>query len=531
MIKNFLSDQIINAISWTLLHSLWQGLAAALLASLVILLTRHAKASIRYNLLLAVFALQLIAAGITFSIIVNREVGSSTVTNTQNVSTVQPPVQATGAPATVQTGFAERMYNYFSEHAPLIVSIWLFVILLMLIKMMAELAYLQKLRNQKVFQPADNWKEMVQRLSAELSVSKPVTLLESALAKAPVVIGFFKPVILMPLSLLSNFSPEQIEAILRHELAHIRRNDYIVNMVQSVAEIIFFFNPSVWWISSLIRDEREHCCDELAVNGGNMNKRVFVEALLSFQEYQLAGRFAQGFAGPRYKMLHRVQRIFKINNKTAYPMTKIILTTCVVIAVAGLSAYADFRHQQQVNPKQDTMTQNEQVQSSTDTIPAAPNSFKLTRNGKVYNIVFNNDVPGYYIDGKQVAEQNMLAEDKEAFAALAGLRQTQQELNNTAKGFENTKSGLNTRRTEMDAVRDNLGTVKEGMEDAAKKSASISSQIIDDLVKDKIITDRQATFSIAADKMTVNGKEQPADVHQRYKTKYLKNASFTLSNE
>jgi bla regulator protein blaR1 len=107
----------------------------------------------------------------------------------------------------------------------------------------------------------------------------------------------------MPLSVLTNFSPAQVEAILRHELAHIRRNDYIVNMLQSIAEIIFFFNPSVWWISSLIRDEREHCCDDLAVNG-NMNKRVFVEALLSFQEYQLAHSYAQGFAGPRYKMLH-----------------------------------------------------------------------------------------------------------------------------------------------------------------------------------------------------------------------------------
>jgi beta-lactamase regulating signal transducer with metallopeptidase domain len=461
--------------------------------------------------------------------ILNRGVDSSTVTNAQNVSIVQPPAQATDASATLPTGFAERMYNYFTEHAPLIVSIWLFVILLMLIKMMAELAYLQKLRNQKVFQPAENWKEMVQRLGAEFSVSKPVTLLESALAKTPVVVGFFKPVILMPLSLLSNFSPEQIEAILRHELAHIRRNDYIVNMVQSVAEIIFFFNPSVWWISSLIRDEREHCCDELAING-NMNKRVFVEALLSFQEYQLAGRFAQGFAGPRYKMLHRVQRIFKINNKTAYPMTKIILTTCVVIAVAGLSAYADFRHQQQVNPKQNTMTQSENV-SATDTIPAPPNSFKLTRNGKLYNLVFNNDVASYYIDGKQVTEQNMLAEDKEAFDALAALGQTQHELNNTAKGLENTRSGLNERRPELDAVRDNLGNIKEGLQDAAKKSAGTSAQIIDDLVKDKIITDRQATFSIAADKMTVNGKQQPADVHQRYKTKYLKDASMTLSNE
>lgn len=531
MINNFLSDHVINAISWTLLHSLWQGLIAALLASLVILFTRHAKAATRYNLLLAVFAFQLVAAGITFTMILNRGVASSTVTNAQNVSIVQPPAQATDASATLQTGFAERMYNYFNEHAPLIVSIWLFVILLMLIKMMAELAYLQKLRNQKVFQPADNWNEMVQRLSAELNIRKPVTLLESALAKAPVVIGFFKPAILMPLSVLSNFTPEQVEAILRHELAHIRRNDYIVNMVQSVAEIIFFFNPSVWWISSLIRDEREHCCDELAVNG-NMNKRVFVEALLSFQEYQLAGRFAQGFAGRRYKMLHRVQRIFKINNKTAYPMTKIILTTCVVIAVAGLSAYADFRHQQQVNNKQDTMTQNEKVQySATDTIPAEPNGFSITRNGKLYRVVPNNGGMAHYIDGKKVSEQEMSASDKEVFDVLAGLVQTTGELNGTGKELVSVRAALEAKKNELESLAASLDDTRKGLEAAQNNSAIINSQIIDDLVKDKIITDRQATFAISTDKMTVNGKQQSAEVHQRYKTKYLKGSSFTFSNE
>lgn len=521
MIKNLLSDHVINAISWTLLHSLWQGLIAALLASLVILFTRHAKAATRYNLLLGVFVLQLLAAGVTFSVILNRSVDDSTVANTQTTSAIVLP--QTTVDATAQTGFSERMYTYFNEHAPLIVSIWLFVILLMLVKMMAELAYLQKLRSQKVFQPSDAWKEMVQRLSAEFSISKPVTLLESAIAKGPVVIGFLKPVILMPLSLLSNFSPEQIEAILRHELAHIRRNDYIVNMIQSVAEIIFFFNPSIWWISSLIRDEREHCCDELAVNG-NMNKRVFVEALLSFQEYQLAGRFAQGFAGRRYKMLHRVQRIFQINNKTAYPMTKIILTTCVVIAVAGLSAYADFRHQKVTN-NQDTMTQ-QQVQS-TDTIPASSNGFSLVRNGKQYKIVGTT----YFIDGKKVSEQELTAADKENFAAITGLMQQQQSLNNVGKELDNTRDALQEKKNQLESVNATLTDARKGLETAQTTAEKTASQIIDDLINDKIVTDKQAKFSLSPEKMMVNGKQQPSAVHQRYKAKYLKEDSFTLSNE
>jgi len=89
------------------------------------------------------------------------------------------------------------------------------------------------------------------------------------------VIGLVKPAILVPLGLLSNLPPGQVEAVLLHELAHIRRKDYLVNLLQSFAEAIFFFNPAVLWISSLIREERENCCYDIAI-GGIKNKNKFI---------------------------------------------------------------------------------------------------------------------------------------------------------------------------------------------------------------------------------------------------------------
>src|ERR1017187_9214042 len=109
------------------------------------------------------------------------------------------------------------------------------------------------------------WQGRGERLAARMRVSRPVTLLESCLAEVPVVMGYLRPVILMPVGLMTGLPAEQIEAILLHELAHIRRHDYLVNLLQIVVEGLVFYHPAVWWISSVMRAERENCCDDLVV--------------------------------------------------------------------------------------------------------------------------------------------------------------------------------------------------------------------------------------------------------------------------
>src|ERR1700749_4616836 len=109
------------------------------------------------------------------------------------------------------------------------------------------------------------WNERMQQLAALMGIRQTISLLESGIAKVPMVIGHLKPVILIPIGLLTALSAEEVEAILVHELAHIKRRDYLVNMLQSLMEIIFFFNPAVLWISQLIKTERENCCDDMVV--------------------------------------------------------------------------------------------------------------------------------------------------------------------------------------------------------------------------------------------------------------------------
>src|SRR5580693_5112634 len=115
----------------------------------------------------------------------------------------------------------------------------------------------------------------------------PDRWLVSALVQAPVVVGWLKPVVLVPVGALAGLPPEQIEALLAHELAHIRRHDYLVNILQSIAEALLFYHPAVWWISNHIRNERELCCDDVAVAISG-DAFIYARALVDLEQYRPA---------------------------------------------------------------------------------------------------------------------------------------------------------------------------------------------------------------------------------------------------
>jgi uncharacterized protein (TIGR03435 family) len=122
-----------------------------------------------------------------------------------------------------------------------------------------------QIRSKLVRRAPGEWQEILGRLGARIGLSRPVGLLVSARVEAPMVAGWLRPVVLVPVGALTGLPFEQLEALLLHELAHIRRHDYLVNILQSVAEALLFYHPAVWWVSGHIRTERELCCDDVAV--------------------------------------------------------------------------------------------------------------------------------------------------------------------------------------------------------------------------------------------------------------------------
>ena len=123
-----------------------------------------------------------------------------------------------------------------------------------------------RLRSRLVRPAPSEWQQALDRLKTRIRVSRPVRLLVSSLVQAPAVVGWLRPVVLVPVGALAGLPAEQIEALLVHELAHIRRHDYLVNVLQSVVEALLFYHPAVWWVSGHIRTEREQCCDDVAVS-------------------------------------------------------------------------------------------------------------------------------------------------------------------------------------------------------------------------------------------------------------------------
>jgi hypothetical protein len=140
-----------------------------------------------------------------------------------------------------------------------------------------------------------------------MQVSRRVRLLPTDRVDSPSVIGWLRPVILAPVGVLSGLAPQQVEALLAHELAHVRRHDYLVNVLQGIAESLLFYHPAVWWISNQIRTEREHCCDDLAVEASG-DVLVYARALAALESMRPA-HFRAALSANDGSLLRRIRRL------------------------------------------------------------------------------------------------------------------------------------------------------------------------------------------------------------------------------
>jgi bla regulator protein BlaR1 len=348
----YFSSQLLNeaavAACWTLVHSLWQGLLLVILTGLVMVSTRMSRPVVRYRLLSVLMVLFVTAAAMTFArewraAVAQRVAAQSPQPLKQAQERGQSPEQGQArgqgheqAPAAgvvdvvvpaaddagvaaeggSSVGIPERVNVFLSEHAMLIVAIWLLILGVRLGRMCWAITYTRYIRRHQSQALPEYWTVRMNELSGRMGFRRPVLLLESAVMQMPVVFGHLKPVIFIPLGLFTKLSPEQAEAILLHELAHIKRDDYLMNLLQSVAVHLFFFNPAVLWLSALLREAREHCCDEMAI-AGTGDKKPLVRALIGFRELSFGSGalYGMAFAGRRNVFVNRIARIVQGKSK------------------------------------------------------------------------------------------------------------------------------------------------------------------------------------------------------------------------
>ncbi|MDI6447976.1 M56 family metallopeptidase [Anaerobaca lacustris] len=298
-LQTLLSQQMIERLGWTLIHFVWQATAVALMLAVVLRCLRRSSSNTRYIVSCLAMVLIVALTLVTMSLVeVSRPVAEAgptlgtlpmSVTPVEVIELAQLRIESFDAPVpamperAIRVPWTQRAANALEPALPWLVSGWLLGVFGLSAWHLGGWAQLQRMKRRMVRQVAEPLHASLADLSNRLGVRHAVGLLESALVEVPTVVGWLKPVILLPASALSGLTTEQLEAILAHELAHVRRCDYLVNLAQTVVEILGFYHPAVWWISHRIRDERENCCDDVAV-GVCGDSRRYARALTCLEE-------------------------------------------------------------------------------------------------------------------------------------------------------------------------------------------------------------------------------------------------------
>ncbi len=365
---------LIHSIGWTLIHFIWQATLIGIFSALALGVMRQSTARVRYAVACAGMAMmtaapvatlaylvstsnpndwraEILMANNTMSAedrgaeIVHEHIALDLVKPTELSSTsssVRKPVsQSLNEPDhTAASGMTGVLFSKMESFAgtmqgwlPWCVVLWIFGVLCLAVRLLIGLRQVGRWSRQGTEVPNGPLADAVLRLCMRMNLGQPIRILETAREAVPAVIGWIRPAILVPSSMLSGLTTAELDAILAHELAHIRRHDYLVNLLQTVVETILFYHPAVWWLSTRIRTERENCCDDIAVEVCG-NRVVFAQALARMEE----NRCKQGqlsVAANGGSLVNRIRRIVMAEpdrSVTWWPAGAIVLGVLAILA-------------------------------------------------------------------------------------------------------------------------------------------------------------------------------------------------------
>jgi bla regulator protein BlaR1 len=489
-------EELAKVLTWTFIHSLWQGLLAALLSAVIISCTRNAAARLRYNLLGMVMIL--FFAGSITTFIVQSNVETKPITGSFDHNPGDVVMNST-------VGLMDRFTAWVNANSDIVVLIWFFFFVFSFLRLATGIIAVNRMRHYKAHSVTTGWKEKLEQLQLVIGVRHSVDLLQSGLIKVPMALGIFKPVILLPLGLLTNLPPEQVETILLHELAHIRRKDYLVNLIQHIIEAIFFFNPAIRWVSFLMRQEREACCDDM-VMANCKQKTNYLHALVNFQEYSFdhGSIYAMGISGKRHYLLNRVKRMITNKNKGINFFERIALLSSVLLFSAfgfvtketGLKSDAG-KIQQQALPVVLDQATNQPIQKETiktlnkpvtDTFPLKKKPGRTSKkNIDDKPVKKPDDQEQTAMDAKATLQEIIKMKDhigvrKERIGVLKEklIKTDGQEKERILKELKRERDELDKKREELDIKREQWDKLKEKVKEAqAEQRHSVAKKPVD----------------------------------------------------
>jgi beta-lactamase regulating signal transducer with metallopeptidase domain len=360
-IETLLRQPAAQAVGWALLQFVWQGVAVGALTALALLALRRSASDVRY-----------VVAAIGLALMLTLPVVSGVQKFQAPRADPDAPVQAPAASLASPDGPSRELSPASRAQAssdmpgraartpvlglvpsvrvepllPTLILGWIIGVTMLSLRLLTGWIWVQRLCTHGATPAEDPWQRMATRLSRRMHIARAITLLESTLVDVPTVIGWLKPVVLLPASALGALSPQQLELILAHELAHIRRHDYLVNLLQTLVETLLFYHPAVWWLSRRIRIERENCCDDLAVSlcGDPVAYANALADLESLRPVASAWRKHEGhiaMAATGGALLQRVRRLLSASSSHTGRGPAWLAGSVALLLIGGIAVGAD----------------------------------------------------------------------------------------------------------------------------------------------------------------------------------------------
>ncbi len=328
----------IEATGWTLIHFVWQGTLLTLATAAALGLCRRSAAQVRYVVACLGLTAMLVTAAATA--VAGAFPGGAISFSSDRVPPVgrfESPIEASvgsaGQPLFAAREAVRRAANP-RQLLPAVVWLWLAGVTVLMARLAAGCWRIHRLRAATMAAPLSSWQPAAERLARRLRVAVPFRIVESAVVDAPILIGWLQPLVVLPLAAMAHMTAAQVEALVAHELAHIRRRDYAINLLQTIAEALLFFHPGVWWVSRRIREEREHCCDDAAIAVAG-EATAYAEALMALASWR-EREFQPSLGAAKGSLVLRIRRLLSIPDE-AEPSGRgglVVLGTAVALAAA-----------------------------------------------------------------------------------------------------------------------------------------------------------------------------------------------------
>lgn len=329
-------DPLLQTTAWALIHFVWQGCFIWLATALALRMARSLGPNVRYLITCAGLALCLLLPISTFMYLrpmVLRQVGELALA-VPEASTPTPANPSFPIVAERVVALPHQIGSLVEERLPLLLEGWLLGSLLLALRFGGGWLHLLMVR-RAVSQASKTLQDRLDRLAREFGLSRPIRLAISSRINTPMVAGWLRPLLLVPAGLLTGMDPAGLEALLVHELAHIRRHDYFVNVVQCVVEILLFYHPAVWWLSRRIRTERELCCDDAAVQWCS-DPLFYAETLTHLSELR-SETLAPALAAGGGDLMFRIKRLVipSLSPSTIPIRLNLLALACSVFLLLG----------------------------------------------------------------------------------------------------------------------------------------------------------------------------------------------------